>query len=74
MALHARLQKLQEAWKALGFTSWRDVHDDTRCCDAAEWLVRSVWAPTSPNAVPLTYTPNAPGSEILDALCKRFGV
>jgi len=73
--MHARLVKLKEAWVAAGLDSWVAVHGHKDCRDAAEWLIKSVWAPNAPDAVPLGfYAPSAPGSEILDALCKRWKV
>ena len=72
--MHPRLLALNNAWH-LAFGNWADVYADPRCRGIAEWLVRSIWNPNAPDAVPLGwYGQGAPGSGAVDFLCQQFNI
>ena len=72
--MHARLVELKNAWNARGFKTWSEPHDDLQNL-AAEWLVRAVWNPDAPGSTSINgYKPGAPGWEVLDAVCAKYGV
>lgn len=73
MGLSATNIKLAEAIRKECGEDWRKAHDDPRCQDVAEWVIRSLYLPDAPSAVPLPERDGASG-QVIDALCKRFKV
>jgi hypothetical protein len=64
--------RLRDAFTT-AFPTVQDALKDSKCADAAPWIISSIMNPKDPAFIAVP-DPDAPGGEIVAALCKRFGI